>query len=510
MENSRSKKTMQNMIFGFLYQGVTMVLSFVSRSIFINVLGTEYLGINSIFSDVLKMLSMADLGFAHAMSFSFYKPLAQNDSKKISQLIGFFRKIYNIIAISVTVVGVALTPFIKYIINTEEEIPHLELYYLFGLANVIISYLFVYKTTLLTADQKDYKVTRVRTVFAFIDTVSKIIALILLRSYILYLLIGVLCNFFSNFYTSKKAEKEYPYIKRIDKNNLLPSEEKHGIFHVLRSVVLYKVSMLLYNHTDNILISVMIGTGAVGIYSNYWMLSLKLILIEQIVFAAMTASVGNVIAVENEKKRLEVFESMQSIGNIFCGIITCVYGIVADDFVHVWLGSKLQVPLLVVVAVALNTYFTCILHPVAIIRTATGMYDKIKYVMLTGSLLNSVLSIILGYIMGLAGIIFASVISRMLTYFWYEPKVIYKDFFGGSAKGYFVDLVKNLILVLITIIVMYLIARNFVPNNWIELFIKGAVVGLICTIEFFVVYFKTPGAQSIILRIKSIVLRKGE
>ena len=508
MAVSRSKRTFQNMIFGFIYHTVTVVLSFVSRTVFIHTLGTEYLGLNTIFSDVLKLLSMADLGFDLAMSYSFYRPLAEGDEERLKSLTAFFGRIYNIIAIAATIIGLAVTPFLKFIIKTEQPVPNLEIYYFFGLADIIISYLFVYKTTLLVADQKDYMVVRVRTIASIVGTLLKMFVLIVWRNYILYLIVNLATSFFSNYYASKKAVKEYPYIRNLKDAKELDSDSKKSIFSTLRSIMLYKVSMLFFHYTDNILISMILGTAVVGIFSNYWMLSTRLILIEQIIFAAMVASVGNLMVQENEKKRLEVFDSMQSISYIFCGILTCVYGLVADDMIHVWLGNELQVSTPVVIAIAMNTYFISVLHPVAIIREAAGIYNKIKYCMVFGSILNLVLSIILGMKIGLVGIILASVISRMASYYWYEPVIIYRDFFGGNCGKFFVGLLKNLLLVLLVITVMYSVSRNFVPENWIQLIIKGGIIGVICTAIFMGAYIRTPGAQNIISKVKGLLKRE--
>ena len=160
MEVSRSKRSVQNMIMGFTYHISVVILSFVSRTVFINMLGREYLGLNGIFSDVLSLLSMADLGFSTAMACSFYKPLADKDEQKIASLVAFYNKIYNIIAGIVLFLGLCCVPFLKFIIKTEKDIPNLEIYYLLSLISVVASYLFVYKTTLLTADQKDFKVVK--------------------------------------------------------------------------------------------------------------------------------------------------------------------------------------------------------------------------------------------------------------------------------------------------------------------------------------------------------------
>ena len=505
MAGGRSKKIAQNMVFGYVYHGVTLILSFVSRSVFIYTLGTEYLGINGIFSDVLSLLSMADLGFSLAMSYSFYKPLSEGDHDKIASLIAFYNKVYNIIAISVTALGLLLVPFLKLIIRTEEEIPNLEIYYLFSLAGIVISYLFVYKTTLLTADQKDYKITRVRTVTSLIKTILQVITLLLFKNYIVYLAINLLVNFGNNYYASHMAVKEFPYIANTKNAAPLSKEDQKGIFTNLRSVFVYKLSMMLYNFTDNILISVITGTIMVGFYSNYLMLSSKLLLVEQIVFSAMTASIGNLIVEESEVKRLEVFNSMQSVSYIFCGIITSGFALMADDMIYVWLGKDFQLPLLVIIAISINTYFSCIMQPLWIYRDATGIYNKTKYIMLIGAIMNIVLSIVMGLLIGLPGIIFASAIARLCTYVWYEPGLLFREYFGASARKYYLGLFFNFVLVLGTSGGIYFFSRHFRPENWFELILKCLIIGAICVFVFIFAYIKTDGAQNIIKRVKRML-----
>ena len=212
MSEGRIQNSVKNMVFGFMYQIMTLIMSFVSRTVFIRTLGTEYLGLNGIFTDVLSLLSMADLGFGTAMAYSFYKPLAEHDEEKIASLVQFYKKVYNIIAVAVLILGLACVPFLKYFVNTEQDIPDLTAYYLVSLANVVISYLFVYKTTLMTADQKDYKIVNIRMWFTFFKTLVQILVLIFTANYMVYIIVGVLSQFLNNFIASRKTEKEYPYI----------------------------------------------------------------------------------------------------------------------------------------------------------------------------------------------------------------------------------------------------------------------------------------------------------
>lgn len=505
MEVSRSKRTAQNALMGFLYQLVTMVLGFVSRIVFIRTIGIEYLGLNGIFGDVLSLLSMADLGFSTAMAYSFYKPLAEGDKDRIASLIAFYKKLYNMIALIVLGLGLLCVPFLRFIVKTNQEIPYLEVYYLFSLAGVVTSYLFVYKTTLLTADQKDFKVVRIRMIINITKVLLQIAVLFIFRSYILYLAIGTLMGILNNVVASKKAEKEYPYIKgaKADKNE--DKALKTAIVDNMKSVFVYKLSTTVFSATDNIIISIVVSTAAVGLYSNYLMLSQKLLLLEQIFFSAMTASVGNVIAKETAVKKYQVFQSIQSVSLILCGVITTIYCVLADDFIGVCFGKDLTLPLLVVIAVTVNAYFSCALQPLWLYRDATGLYRRTKYVMLIAAIENIILSVILGKWLGIAGVIFASAISRITTYVWYEPRLLFKEYFEKKAVKYYGELILNALLCVAAILLLREATKGIVVSSWMGFIIKAAIVGICSAVLFMGIYFRTEGAQNIIIKVKSKV-----
>ncbi len=507
MSESRVKKSAQNMVMGFVYQAVTLILSFVSRTVFIQVLGKEYLGLNGIFTDVLTLLSMADLGFNTAMAYSFYKPLADKDEQRLASLVAFYKKIYNIIAGTVLALGLACIPFLDFLVNTEQDIPLMEVYYLFALANVVISYLFVYKTTILTADQKNYKVVRINIVVSTLKVILQIVLLWTTKNYIVYLAIGVLAQFTTNFIASRKTEKEYPFLRKKELIQKVDKEVTKDIVANMKSVFIYKMSTTLFTATDNILISVIVGTAMVGVYSNYLMVSSKLLLLEQIIFSALTASIGNLIVKETQAKRLEIFNAMQSASFIFCGVISSVFCLMANDFVCVWLGESFTLSTVTIMAITLNTYLSCVLQPLWTFRDAAGLYMKTKYVMLAGALLNIALSIALGHFIGIAGIIFASAIARLSTYFWYEPKLLFKEYFGSKAGGYYLSLIKNLILVATTIFAVSFICEKLPVTGWGTLIIKGAVIGVICGIIFMVAYCRTEGFRIIWRKAMSVLRR---
>lgn len=499
MQESRTKKAFNNIVMNFLNQFSNLILSFISRTIFINVLGVELLGINGLFTDVLNLLSMADLGFNTAMVYSFYKPIAENDTKKISALINFYKKIYNYIALIISIIGVALTPFINIIVNTEKKIPLLEIYYLFALAGVVISYLFVYKTSIIIADQKNYVITRITVIVNFIKILIQVISLIIYKNYIIYLSINLIGNFINNYITSKKAVDMYPYINEKEK---LDEIDKKSIFNNVKSIFLYKLSSLLLNATDNTLISVLISTVAVGYYSNYLMISNKVIMIIQIVFGSLTSSIGNLVIKEKSEKRYEIFKATQTISFIICGIIVTTFSILINDFINIWLGKEFTFSYSVVLIISFNMYLSCVLQPLWTYREATGLYIKTKYIMAIAAIINLILSIILGKVMGIGGILIASAISRLITYFWYEPLLLFKEYFSQPVYKYFIPIFFNIFIMITTLQISYNISNIIIVKSWLDLIVKSGICVTITSLIFTLIYSRSEGFKIIIRKIK--------
>ena len=311
----------------------------------------------------------------------------------------------------------------------------------------------------------------------------------------------------NNLIASRCATKEYPYIL---KGGNIDKQMQKDIFDNMKSVFVYKVGGTLFNATDNLIISAIIGTAVVGLYSNYLMISNKLLLIIQIIFSALTASIGNLVVNEKAEKRYEIFQAVQSVSFILCGIITSTFCVVVDDLVIVWLGEQYTISYLAVVAVTINTYLSCVLQPLWSYRDATGLYRKTKYIMLIGAVINIVLSVVWGYMIGLAGVVFASAIARLVSYFWYEPQILFKDYFERKAVGYFVSLFINFILVVVIVVIMRYCTKNIEINSWFGIFVEGAVVGCACTVFFLIMYHRSPGFQIILSKVKSIVKRVGK
>lgn len=499
----RTEKAILNISYNIFNQIITLLLAFVSRTVFIQGFGVGYLGINGLFSDILNLLSMADLGFNTAMTYSFYKPLAEKDHNKIAKLTSFYKKVYNTIALMISVIGMSLIPFLPRLVKLDYAVPNLTIYYLLSLSSVVVSYLCMYKTTILSADQKGYIITKVGIVTNTIKTILQIISIILFQNYIIYLLIGTVIAIGNNIYASYLAAKQYPYI--IGNKGKISKEEKKSIFSNLGSVFLYKVSSVLLNATDNILISTIVGTAMVGYYSNYLMLQSKITVIISLFFTSMTAGIGNLIATEGEKKRYEIFQCEQSISFIICGVVVPCYVLLVDDFIYSWLGKSYQLGFGVTCAIGLNMYLSCVLQPLWSYREATGLYKKTKWVMVICAIFNIVGSILLGQKLGIFGIIIASGISRISTYVWYEPQLLFREYFGVSATKYYIRMMENMFLIICTITIGTFMSSFWNISGWWMWIIKALAVGCLSLIIVLGIYKNSDGVQMVQSKVSSLM-----
>lgn len=252
--NSRTQYAIKNASITTCMQIVNIILGFVSRTIFIYLLNSDYLGVNSLFTNILTVLSFAELGIGNAIVFSLYKPIAENDKKKIQALMKFYKNAYWLIGGFIFFAGLCVIPFLGIIINEKPVIDEsLTLIYFLYLSNTAISYFFSYKKTLITACQKDYVVQVYTRVFQFIQLVMQSIFLLITHNFIIYLIILIICTIGQNIALSIKADKMFPILKE-NNNNVLLEEEKKSIFDNVKALFVYKFGSVILNGTDNIII----------------------------------------------------------------------------------------------------------------------------------------------------------------------------------------------------------------------------------------------------------------
>lgn len=479
---SRIENTSKNFAFSLIATIVTAITSFISRTVFIKIIGVSYLGANSLFANILSMLSLTELGLSSAIAFSLYAPLAKKDTDTIKSLMSFYKKAYRVIALVILVLGLTLIPFLDYLIKDPGDIEHIPFIYLVFLYNTVVSYLFTYKTTLIVADQRSYMLTNMTTIINVVSVAIQVCALLLFKNYFVYLILGAVINTVQWYWINKRIFKTYPYLKEKDVKPLIQSEKKTIATNV-KAMVFHKFGELCINQTDNIIISSFINIAAVGIYNNYYMIISIINKFAQSVFGAATASFGNLIATESKEKRYEVFKRYNFLGFwVFGWTGICLYELLTP-FVRLWLGNDFIIDGFTLGLVMLNYYLVGMRVTVGNVKMASGLYAQDQWVPVVQAVINLAVSIVAALRMGLAGVFLGTVVSGLAIPCWYRPIIVYKHTFERSAKEYFITYLKYFAVVILGLTIVkftdIVLVDSLILNKYLAFLAKMFVCAII-------------------------------
>ena len=505
MAASRSEYVIKNASVTLAMQGIKNLLAFVSRTIFVYTLGVEYLGVNSLFTDILTVLSFAELGVGNAMVFSLYKPIAEKNTEKIKSLMRLYAKAYKVIGIVIAAMGICVVPFLKYIVGDVSYVrENLTVLYLLFLTNSVISYFFVYKKSLIIADQKNYIVDIYQQIFYAAQVVAQSIFLIITKQFIPYLVIVVICTFLNNLFMAKKADKMYPYLHEKD---VLPLEEAEveSITKNVKALVIYKIGGIILESTDSIFISSIINVMTVGLYANYKMVINVFRTIGNQVMNSIVASVGNLNASAASEKKESVFNEMFFLNAWFYGFTTAGLCCFLTPLVKIWLGSSYVISFSSVLAACIYFYVSNMHYPCYTYRTTAGLFVYGKFVPLISAVINIVLDIALGNLWGLSGILWASTISRVVTYEIVDPVLVYKRVFKSSVKRYFGLYMAYAVLIIIDCVISYRIVELIPLGGFSGLILKVICFTFMYNTIFLCATCKTKSFSSICRRLKTVL-----
>lgn len=479
MQESRRDRALKNVSITTSCQVLYIIVSFVCRTVFTNTLGVEYLGLNGLFSNILTMLSFVELGMGSALVYKMYKPLAMNDEYTLCVYIRFYKKIYTLIAIIVAVIGLSLIPFLRFIVKAPNIEINITVLYMLFLLDTVISYLYVYKKSILIADQKNYVVAIYTQVFNVIMNVGQIIILLITHNFIFYLVFKILCDWLNNYFCSRHAEREYPYINNQVKDSI-PDSDKKELKESIKGLFFGKIASVAFDGTDNIFISAFVGVSSVGIVSNYSLILTTINSLLNQVFYSLTSSIGNLGAtsvredVRNVLRRIYFINTLLY-GYLFVGMVLVLRMFVVD----IWVGPEYSLTITTVTLLVLELCLRGMHYPVYMTRTAMGLFHQMKYIPPICAVLNIALDLILGINFGITGIIIATVVSRCFTRFA-DITVLYKEYLGCKRSAYYRHHLKFLILILFCSIVSYLcIAPIRIEVLVIEFIVKVIIITVI-------------------------------
>lgn len=503
---SRTQNSARNIIFGLGGQGIEVVLKFVGRTIFIKCLAIEYLGVNGLFSEILTMLSLAELGVGSAIGYALYKPLQTRDEEEIAALMQLYKKAYVAIGIVVAAVGSVLIPFLPYLIKDAgtigNEVTSIYLFYLF---NTAITYFFSYKTSLLVSDQQNYIVQAVKEVCNVLRTIFQCIALLLFHSFYFYLLIESFFIVANNVWISVYVDQKYPFLKSKKNAKKLDGITIKTLWTNIRALVLQKLSTILVNSTDNTIISIFGGIVEVGLYSNYLMFVTMFNTILGQLFGNISASVGNLNAEGDLKKSQSVFEAIHMANFWLYSWVAIGISVMINPVISIWIGNDFLLSKKIVYIIAVNFYIKGMMNAVWVFKDTFGLFKYGQYMTFVTAVLNLIFSIWLGKRYGLVGILAATAISRLITNVWYDPYALFKHGFKKPVSVYYCGYCLYTLLALGTLYITSVACRCVDGVGILSVLFKFLLACVIPNLLYFIVLGKTAGFSFLLNKVKVIV-----
>ena len=515
MGTSRTKNSARNMSVAIIAKLVALVLSFICRTVFINVLGAEYLGFNGLFSNILSVLSFAELGAGTALLYRMYKPVAENDQEKIKSLMHLYKTVFNVIGIVIFILGLAVLPFLPFLMKDSGGVDfnHIALYYVLFLTSASISYFFAYKRSLITSHQQDYIVSLINLFAVVLTNVLEIVFLLTTHNYIAYLLVQIGGALLENIMVSRKANKMYPYIKDREFQKISKFERK-SFFKDVKVLFLRQTSFALLQGTDNIIISAFIGVTEVGLLSNYTLITTTIYRLLETTFNAITPSIGNLNTIKDRIRKEKVFYQIFFISFIVYGYISIMVTLLLNKFITVWLGGEYVLGIAISLALGLDLFISGTRYAYCTYRNTSSLFRKAVYLPVVTVMANILLSILLVNILPLEGhwkifgVLIATPITKIIFQSTYEPYLIHKYMFKTSALKYYKMFGYYAFVTLLAGIVSYF-AINAIPVEGIVGFVIDGIVGtLIVAMVFWLFTFKTTPYREVKKKLMRLVRKK--
>ncbi|MCM1044801.1 MAG: nucleotidyltransferase family protein [Candidatus Gastranaerophilales bacterium] len=436
VEKSRTENSARNAAVAMTARIIAIVAGYLTRVIFTHTLVEDYVGINGLFTDILKVLALSELGVGTAITYALYKPISERDIEKQKTLMRMYRQFYRIVAGIVLAGGLLVIPFMDVLIKNQPQVEHLIFIYLLYLANSVFSYLLIYKRTLIDAHQLNYIGVLYEMFFLILQNVVQVAILLLTGNFILFVSVQLVCTIASNYCVSKRADRMFPYLRDRQVQEL-PRQERQSIYQNIRAMLMHRIGAVLVNNTDNMLLSSIVGIASAGRYSNYYLIIGSVRQVLNQIFQGITASVGNLGVEEGRERVRKIFESSFFLGQWLFGLAAICLFEAIDPFVEISFGAQYVFSREITLILCLNFYLTGMRQAVLVFRDSLGLFWYDRYKSIAEAVVNLVVSILLGMYMGTAGIFLGTMVSTVATSLWVEPYILYKHRLKVSSLPYF-------------------------------------------------------------------------
>lgn len=501
----RTEKSIKNALAGVVLQISTVLLSFVSRKVFLMNLGIDNLGLNALLSGVISVLSLSELGVYSAMTYALYEPLSNSNWVLISKIMTLFKRIYTAIAFVIIGLGLCVLPFLSYIVG-KTELSHQYIVYIYCLTvlQTATSYFLSYKRSLIVADQKEYIVYKWDILAKYIIVFGEIVIISITKSFSAYLYFSIVAIAAQNLIMSRIVDKQYPQVDFSIKDDGDNSYRKK-LFGNIRYLFLNRLSGTISSSADSILLSMFSGLSYSGMYSNYNSINSNLEGVITKVCYGCSASMGNLLTEGKKEEAKNILKEITFVVFILvCVCCNCLYTL-STPFIATWFGEAYTIADAFLVLLIVIFFLRTMRYPGMIATDATGLFKVDKNVAIIAMLLNIISSIVFAMKIGYIGIFVGTVIAQLVVLFG-KLYVFYNIYLKESWMQHVLYVFALAIFTGITSFVSRWLCSFVVCDSFIVRFILSGVISTVFPLIGIVgVFYRSVEFKRLAVRIKRLM-----
>ncbi len=481
----RTKNSIKNFTLTIALNFISLLAAFVYRTYLIKLLGVEYLGLSSLFSSILNILNLANLGIGSAIVYELYKPISENDERAIKAHMNFYSIVYPVIGIIIIVIGLIVMPFLPYLAKDREvlaSIPNVPIIYMFFILNSATTYFFSYKSAFISVNQKQYIVETIKSGLNIFSLIGQIVALYYTHNYILSLIIQLCFVLITNFCFWFVANKKYPVIRKV-RGFLLNDAEKKELVKNVKALFAFQLSGVLGKGIESVIISTFVSIIISGYLSNYNLIIMSISTMLTAATSSIIPIVGNLHVSDSNEKQHNIYLAMFCLIAWTFGLISIIMFALLNPFIMLWVGEKYVFDNSIVFLLVFNFYLVGTQSVNRIFRNAKKLFLYGRYRPLFTALLNVIFAIALANFLGVFGVLLGGTISMLATFFWYDPYIVNKIGFNKGLSLYFIKYAIYFAVTFVFGVLCYFVVKQF------TLSIVGWLIAFIIIFVAFNLYF---------------------
>lgn len=473
------RRSILNVTVSILSRIVLLIAALFVRRLVIRYIGNDANGLNSLYSSIIGMLAVAELGVGSAIIFSMYKPIVEGEKNKVAALYGLYGRLYRIIGAVIFCAGLIVMPFLPKLINDFEGLNvNVYLTFFLSLVSVALSYLYGAKTSLIEAHKDNFITTGILTVAKLLRYGLQGFAVLIWRSFTVYLTCQIIETIVIWFLTEMIVRKKYGDI--IVAHKKVDGETKKEIGRNVKAMFMHKIGTILVNGIDSVIISGFIGVIILGKYSNYTLIAGMVMSIMTLFFSPLTSVVGHLCADGDQEKTKRYYDYFYCLNYVLGVVFFLGYYAIIDNVVALLFGSDLIVSRAISFIITLNQFTQYMRRATLLFRDASGAFYYDRWKPIAEGLSNLILSLIFVQVfpeeLRIVGVVVATIITTLLICDIVDPYVVFKHVFGKSPKKYYFKNYGYIGVFIITLMIMsFLIRDNYGP-------VKGLLVNGIISV----------------------------